>query len=188
LDRLIFGLLLATAAVFGVAMLLPEPLTGHGIEHPQLPSMFTGGPSEYRTGAALWVGWGFGALQILLFGALMAFGARRRSVPMGMALPLVLAVTLYLLTFTAMVVVYSVGVGGSDRSLFLGLPPATAVLAYGLWPLGGSFTLLFVFGFRRWVLSDRELARYEQLLAGRRQSGLEDDPNADGAPARGAER
>ncbi len=52
-------------------------------------------------------------------------------------------------------------------AFILAFPIPSAILLYVLWPLMGLFTLCFVIGFRRWVLSDDDLAAFERLAAKR---------------------
>ena len=49
----------------------------------------------------------------------------------------------------------------------LAFPIPSPILLYVLWPLMGLFTLCFVIGFRRWVLSDDDLEAFERLAAER---------------------
>lgn len=184
LDQAVFGIILVMAAIIGFAMLIPEPPNGYGVPHPEFPSMLYGGPSEHHEGI-LWVGWAFGVVQLLLYGALMAFGARKGDslrgfgarkggTLRGLGRPLIFCMAVQLATLTWVLLAYRGFMSETTHSLVLALPAPTAVLIYVLWPLTVLFNLLFVFGFRRWVLTDEDFAAYERLVAATRHRRLRD--------------
>jgi hypothetical protein len=182
LDKALLAILLAMLAVIGVAFLIPEEPGGQGITHPEFTTMQRGGPGPERHERILWVGWFFGFLQMLLCVGLMAFGARKAGLLRGAGGPLLGCAALQITIWTCLVLAYRGFMHGGGRALFLALPAPTAVLMYGLWPVAIVFTLCFVIGFKRWVLSDEDLAAFERLVTERRRRMT---GSLDGAPPGG---
>ena len=166
--KLLFVLVLALGGLLVVALLSPEPTGSQGLPHPELGSMLSGGSGAERHGPILWLGWAFGAVQIAFFGALLALAVDRRGTSHGAGRLLAWGTTVYLLAWTALVWVYGGGMGDPEPSLWLGLPPSTALMIFVLWPAPLSFVGLFVFGFRRWVLTDEDRETFAQLVEQRR--------------------
>lgn len=170
LDKALFGITLAIATVVGIAMLVPEAPEGHGVTHPEFPSMLSGGSGPARHGpVVLWLGWAFVVLQTLSFAVLMAFGVQKGKQLRGLGKPLLYCTTAHLVALTWIVLSYQRYTGETTHSLFLGFPAPTALLLYVLWPLTMVFSFCFVIGFKRWVLSEEDLAEFERLLAKRRR-------------------
>jgi len=147
IDRLLFAILLALAALLGAAMLVPEGEAGSG---PQ--------------GTLLALGWGYGALAILLFVTLIAFGARQKGRLRGLGPRLIAGTVAYLAAWTWLILAYRAYAQSAAPRLVLGLPIPTAIVLWVMWILPLFFSALFVLGFGRWVLSAADLARYRQLL------------------------
>ena len=102
--------------------------------------------------------------MILCFSALVHFGALRGQgrEPLGWLLKL--ATLLYLGVWSWVIVAYHAWLGATSPELILALPKPTAILVYVFWPVSMLYVALFVLGFRRWVLTDEEEARYEELV------------------------
>lgn len=185
LDKAVFGIILAIGAVVGLALFVPEAPNGHGVIHSEFPSMLAGGSAQRHEGI-LWVGWAFGILQLFLYGTLMAFGSRKGATLRGLGRPLIYGTAIQIATLTAVVLTYRATMGESTPSSVLAFPTSTAVFIYVLWPLTVLFNLLFVFGFQRWVLTDSDLAQYEQLVAAashrRRAKEVSGAPRAPATP------
>ena len=165
LDKVIFGLVLAMLVVLCAAMLAGGATTAGAVPHPGYPSMLHGGDGSQRNGPVLWHGLVFGVLLTALFGTLMAFGARKGGSFRGLTLPMAVIVAVHIVVYTWLVLAYRSYLTGDDGGIFLAFPAPSALLVYGIWPLMSLFTLCFVVGFRRWVLTDGDCAEYERLLA-----------------------
>ena len=74
LVTFLFATALAMCLVVGIALLIPEAPGEHGFVHPDYPSMQQAPPSAERHAAVLWLGWGFGVLQIIFYMGMMALG------------------------------------------------------------------------------------------------------------------
>ncbi|MCZ6778463.1 MAG: hypothetical protein O7F16_05785 [Acidobacteria bacterium] len=187
LDKIIFGLVVAMLVVLCAAMLSGGATSVGAVPHPDYPSMLHGGDGSQRNGPVLWHGLVFGILLTTLFGVLMAFGARKGGSFRGLALPLGLSIAVHIAVFTWLVLAYRSYLAGDDGGIFLAFPAPSALLIYGIWPLLGLFTLCFVVGFKRWILTDDDYAEYERLLAEKTSRKTHqtraEDTNAPGGPA-----
>ena len=164
LDKILFGIVLAMTAVLGLAMLVPEVPDGHGLTHPEFPSMLQGGPGAERHAHILWLGWAFGVLQVFLYTALMAFGVRKDGQLRGIGRPLLACAAVHIAVWSWLVLAYRGYMSEATHSLVFAFPLPTALLLYALWPLTVLFNLCFVIGFKRWVLTDEDFAQYQRLL------------------------
>ncbi|MCZ6696403.1 MAG: hypothetical protein O7A63_07685 [Acidobacteria bacterium] len=167
LDRVPLALTLLMLVVIGFAAFVPEIPGVYGSPHPDFPGMLRGGPGPERHDGILWIGWLFGLLQIALFVTLMIIGARRGGRPSGATVPLVFCGAIQAAVWTSIVLTYRGAMQDGAGAFILAFPIPSAILLYVLWPLMGLFTLCFVVGFRRWVLSDEDLAAFERLVAAR---------------------
>ena len=167
LDRVPLVLTLLMLMVIGIATLVPESPGVYGSPHPDFPGMLHGGPGPERHDGILWIGWMFGLLQIALFVTLMIIGARRAGRPRGATAPLLLCGVIQAAVWTSIVLTYRGSIQDGAGPFILAFPIPSAILLYVLWPLMGLFTLCFVIGFKRWVLSDEDLAAFERLAAER---------------------
>ena len=163
LDKVLFGIVLAMWGVVLAAMLLPDLQSG-GVVHPEFPSMRHGSSGSEQHAATLWLGWVFGTLTILYVGTSIAFGGRQRERLRGLGRPVLYALAVYLGVWTSLVITYRLYLGEEAHSLFLAFPAPTALMLYVLFPVSVVFNLYFVFGLKRWVLSDEDFAAYQRLL------------------------
>ena len=165
--RLLFAAILVMCAAVAVTVVMPESPDSRGTQHPDFATMRHGAEDGTRDGPALLAGWLLGTATILVFVALIAFGGQQRGRLRGLGGPLVAGTVLCLALWTWVVVAYA-GPAGEAPRLYLALPASSAVVLFLLWPLTTVFIWYFVLGFRRWVLTDEDLARYERLLAAKR--------------------
>lgn len=163
----LFAMVLAMCLVVGVALLIPETRGGHGFAHPEHPGMFQVPSGEIRHGDVLWLGWAFGILQIAFYVGLMALGARKGNDLRGLGQPLLWGALAYAVTWTILFLTYNDYLTDPAPELFLGLPIPTAIFLYVFYPLPLLFVVLFISGYKRWVLTDTDLLEYRALLASR---------------------
>jgi hypothetical protein len=95
----------------------------------------------------------------------MAFGTRRGAPRQASARWLVVGLCAFLAAWTVLVLAYRTYMLEGPVRLFLGFPLPTAIMLYVLFPASLIFTVAYVAGFRRWVLSEDDEASYERLLA-----------------------
>jgi hypothetical protein len=165
LPSLAFAAAVGIAAILFAVFSLPEPPQSHGDTHPKFASMEYGGPATDRPPFVLWLGWGFGVLEIAFFVAMIALGASRRGSLRGLGLPLIVAGVAYAAVWTALVLAYRVYASGDESAIFLGFPAPTAWMLFAIWPLPMIFVLFYTVGFERWVATPQDLVEIEERLA-----------------------
>lgn len=166
---LLLGVLALLVLSLAIAWVMPEPEGVGGSRHPEYSTMQQGGSGAARHGSILGVGWAFGALSIVIFVLIIVFACRRPD-QFRQAAPYFLASFLiYLAVFTWLVVAYSQHMDEPTARLYLGFPLSTAIMLYLFFPVSIAFNVLFVVGFRRWVLIEEDEARFEHLLELRRE-------------------
>jgi len=160
------------------SMLAPEPAAARGIDHPVHSNMRHGGSGEARHAGPLWLNWGFGVLSILVIATLIAIGASKGGSLRGLGPWLWLTTIACVLAWTYVVLTYRSYMSETSHSLFLALPPPSALMLYALLPATALLTLFYVIGFKRWILTDEDLATYESLLADRKRREENSEPLA----------
>ncbi len=103
--------------------------------------------------AEQWFAFGVLALLILIGTASVGFGDSKPRVGLTLAGYLLLMVGL----LGAIAYLHPLS---DDSDLWLGLPPATAVLAYAFWPLQAIVGILYIREFSRTILPEDRLARF----------------------------
>ena len=161
--------MLALCVLVGALMLVPDRPDYHGITHPNFPSLLQGGPGAERHARVMGLGWAFGTLQLVFFACLIAFGAKKKHGLRGLGKPLIFGLALNTTVWTLCVLTYRIYLTEPTHMLLLGLPLSTAIMAYGMWLAPTTYTFLFVFGFKRWHLSDQDLAAYDRLIESKQQ-------------------
>ena len=180
LDKVLFAIILAMAALIGFLLTVPEAPGGHGFQHPDFSTMWHG--SE-RHGALLWVGWAFGVLFYMFAFTLAALGARQRDRLRGVGPRLFFGFVGCVAVWTFLIFVYRDYSNEVEHNLFLTLPAPTAVMLFGLFPSALVFSLSFSIGFKRWVYSDEDAAAYERVLRDRRQRQAAAEPGDRSTPS-----
>ena len=158
------------------SMLAPEPAAARGVDHPVHSSMKHGGSGEARHAGVLWLNWGFGVLSIIVFATLIAIGARKGLSLRGLGPWLWLTTIACVLALTFVVLSYRSYMSETSHSLFLALPPPSAVMLYMLLPAAALLTLLYVIGFKKWILTEEDFETYESLLADRQRREKKSEP------------
>ncbi len=169
LDKALFALVLALCALVGALMFVPDRPDYHGITHPDFPSMLQGGPGAERHALVMGLGWAFGVLQLVFFACLIAFGARKKQGLRGLGKPLLFGLAAHTAVWTLCVLAYRLYLTEPTHALVLGLPISTAIMMYGMWFTPVIYTFLFVFGFKRWYLTDQDLATFDRLMESKRR-------------------
>lgn len=163
-DRILFVVFLALGAlVAALIFAVPESPHESGSVHPRYPSMSYGGDSERHTGVRGWA-YGFGTLSIVSFAVCIAFCVRRRGTLRGLGPHLVWTTLVFLALWTLLVAADAGALGSEVRRPFLLFPLASSIMVYVLYPASALYSLLFVAGFRRWVLSDDDYRAYRTLV------------------------
>jgi hypothetical protein len=172
IERILFALLLALWAVVLVTMLIPEVAGARGVVHPEIESIQQGGSGIERHGYALPLYWAFGVAVISTFVALIAFGARKGKEIKRLVWALLLGGSAFVITWTWLILVYRGYMTETSHALIFGFPVPTAVMIFVVYPISMIFNLLFVIGFKHWVLSDEAAEAYERMVAEKRLGQL----------------
>ncbi len=164
LELLLFGAVLALLALslylaWGVGEL--EGVGGYA--HEEFAGMRVGGSGVERHGSTHWLGWAFGVLTLVVFSLLLAFGARRGGSLRGIAKPLLAGFLLNAAVLTWLMVSYAGYAEDPSGTWFLGFPLSSAITLYLFYPVTVIFSAYFVIGFRRWVLTEEDERRYEEI-------------------------
>lgn len=180
LDLILFALLLAMCGVLGAAFLIEEvpsrtaqaengdneiEYLGHGYEHPRHPTMLVGGDGAARQSNIIWLGWAFGALQIIFFVVCLAMGASRMGKPGPYTVPLTIGCVLFVAVFTALVLSHREYASQTTHVLVLNQPAPTAWMVYGLWGFPLFFLFLFTLTFDKWFVTAEDLERFDEIMA-----------------------
>lgn len=148
----------------GIAWVVPPAPGVGGGPHPDFSTLSRGGPGAARHASLLPVGWAFGALSILNFVLLIAFAVRRSDHLQRIGSYLVAGFLIYLGVFTWLMAAYARQMDEPAGILYLGFPLPTAIMLYILFPISTIFNILFVVGFRSWVLTEEDEARYLKIV------------------------
>ncbi len=171
-EKTLFTLVLALGAV--VLAIALWGTDSHPTAHPEFATMTQGGSGLARhDDLTLTLGWLFGTVILLTFGALMAFGARRRvggqDTLDGLGRYLLGGIAAHWVVWTGLVLAYRAYLHDPSARLFFAFPAPTAIMLYLMLPVPLVFVAFFVLGFRRWVLTAEEQAAYERLLAAKQE-------------------
>ena len=161
ISYVLFGLLVAMGLVLGYLLLfVPETAVGHGVVHPDFPSMLQGGDGAVRHASVLTGGAALGVLMILFMVGLLVFGANR-SGKVGMEEAVLIGGTVvFVLCFLAVVITYQPYAEAGGGELTMAFPLPTAWMMYGVWVAPVVFIALYMFRFDPWIMSDEETARF----------------------------
>jgi hypothetical protein len=173
--RFVFAITLGIAALLIGAANWTAPPQTQSAPHPAFAGMQQSGADAAPDNAKLWIGWSFGALQIALFAAVIALGARSRRGLRGLGLPLIATSFIYLAVWSALVLSYRGQASAEVPTFFLGFPAPTAWMLFALWPCPLIFAAFYVFGFDRWIATPEDIAELEQKLESVRTHANEAD-------------
>lgn len=170
-----FGLSLALLAVVAGAWFVgpPEDAPASAIAHPTIEHMTAGGPGEAKHAKVFSLGVAFGVLEILLFSVCLALGASRKGRVGRIGIAIAIGAALHVISFLAIVISYRAYLNGHE-TLYLGLPAPTAFMMYGIWWVPMYFILLYIIAFDRYVFSDADLQKFNEILDRRdRREGID---------------
>lgn len=108
-----------------------------------------------------WLAFGIASWAVLMLSVAVGFSAG----PSGAPRRILLSVAVMFALYSAMVVASALLEDPTGEPvLWMGLPRATAVLVYGIWPLGVLPAVLYLVEFSRSVLPADRLAHFRQTL------------------------
>ena len=160
----VLALLLIIAICLVLIVVGTEPAATTGSVHGQFPAMRIGGDGASRY---LPVGMLTLILQsaaIGLYGLLLYLGVNERHRSRLCRVWIVAGSAASMLIWWAIVASYTEFLDTGTTRMFLGFPVATAFAVFGLWLSGFALVLGYVFGFRSFIFTSDDEARYNELV------------------------
>jgi hypothetical protein len=167
----VLALLLIIAACLVLIVVGPEPAGTTGSVHALFPAMRVGGDGASRY---LPIGMLTLILQsaaIVLFGVLLYLGVNERHRSRLCRAWIVAGSVASMLIWWAILASYTEFLETGTTEMFLGFPVATAFTVFGLWLSGFVLVLGYVFGFRSFIFTSDDEARYDELIEKVRREG-----------------
>lgn len=170
LECLIFAVVLALAGVLLLIGLIEAPPNAAGAAHDTVAAMLAGGDGAARLEAIGGFAFAFNSL-LLLFAILLCV----LSVSTGKRTPaflgwMAVAYAVNMLVWQQMYFQHQAFLETGVTGWFLGFPTATAWQVYGIWFAGVVLVAIYSAGFRRYILSEDDERRFEELLKESRDS------------------
>lgn len=163
-------LLLIALWVVGVALAL-TPGSAPGSTHPVFGPMDASALPQANEQTWL-LGLIFGLLIIAVFVAMLGFGVGVHD-PGPFRLWLIVGGLLYAGTFVFLMFTFRDYEAG--KRPFLGaFPLPTTLVLFGLWPAPIFFAVLYVAGFKRWIMTPEDSERFQELVANTKNSRQEE--------------
>ena len=158
-------LLLGILALLLLLLVTGSPAGDTGLPHSTISGMSVGGDGLARLGG---MGWALVLIQILallLIHALIALGVSSRHRDRQFWLLLGIGCAISLGIWWAIYSSYIDYLESGTTVHILGFPLATTLMLFGVF-LGGSYLCgLYIWGFRRYILTDEDEQAYESLRA-----------------------
>ncbi len=164
LPWLILIMLLACCAILTIVFCLGRTPGGDGFTHPEYSTMRQGGDGVERLKGVHVFGWLFGILQFGLFTAFIAMGANKQGRLTALKKPILIGFLLNVLVFCVMMAVYFKYTRDGSSALFGSLPWPTALMMYGVWPIQLIFLFIYIWGFDRWIFTDKDMEKFRQIV------------------------
>ncbi|MCP5431886.1 MAG: hypothetical protein H6923_01315 [Alphaproteobacteria bacterium] len=161
----VMGLLVAMAAAFALVIATPEPMGASGAVHPGIAGMRVGGDGAARYAPIAAPAIALQALTFVLVGALVAIAppARRRTPAFWASLALSVLAALFV--WWRMNATYARFLETGETRYLLGFPEPTFWAIFGVWGAGLLLVLVYVVGFRRFVLPPEDERAFAELVA-----------------------
>ena len=160
----LLALLLIIAICLVLIVVGPEPAGTTGSVHEQFPAMRIGGDGASRylpVGMLVFI---LQSAAIVLFGLLLYLGVNERRRSRLCRVWIVAGSAASMLIWWAIVASYTEFLDTGTTKMFLGFPVATAFTVFGLWLSGFVLVLGYVFGFRSFIFTPEDEARYDELI------------------------
>lgn len=166
--NIIFVTLLFFLAVIIALFIGDPPALVTGQPHPEYKTMLKGGESIHASTSTNALGYLFGLCSTFLLCLFMTLGAHRYG-RLGTIKPwLIFGTVLYLGVYTLTYLSDAAYVDQNHQAFFMGWPLPTAWMIYAMWFAPVVFVALYVFGFRDWILTEEDEARFTEILTQRR--------------------
>jgi len=166
-DGLFIGLLLVLLGLLVVliaAWVGPEVKYATGIRHPDYPSILIGVHHIDQLPFTRWLGFAFGIGVILIFSLVLLIGNRKAGQITSIKRILLVAMGLYFIIYTIMVVCNWSYMNEEATSPFLSLPPPTAWMIFGMWFCPMIITYMYITRFEEYIISEEEERAFFDFL------------------------
>ena len=164
LECVIFAVVLAMAAVLLLIGLIEAPPNAAGVAHDTVAAMQAGGDGAGRLETIGGLAFAFQSL-VLLFAILLCVlsvsPTRRTPAFLGW---MAFTYAVNMLVWQQMYFGHQAFLETGETGWFLGFPTATAWQVYGVWFAGIVMIAVYSAGFRRYILSEDDERRFEELL------------------------
>lgn len=168
MDRIlvyaIFTVVLAMAAMLLLIGFTEAPANAAGMAHEEVTAMLAGGDGAARLEAIGGFAFAFNSL-LLLFAILLcvlSVSPGKRTLVFFVWMAVAYAVNM--LVWQQMYFQHQAFLETGVTGWFLGFPTATAWQVYGIWFAGIVLIAIYSAGFRRYILSEDDERRFEELL------------------------
>jgi hypothetical protein len=165
LIHVIGGLLAAIFCLIVLLLTSDSPEGATGMPHPEFPGMNIGGEGLARLAGMGWVMASIQVLTLLLIYSLIALGVPERLRTVGFWWLNGVGCALSLVIWAAMYLSYLSWLETGSVAVWLGFPLPTTLMLFGVFLAGSYLCGLYVWGFRRFILTEEDEAAYEALRA-----------------------
>ncbi len=162
--RILFAVLLSILAVIIVAAISPETPQATGIPHPEFKGMFVAPNNIDQAPHTRWLGYLYGITIILLFGTFLIIGNRKKGKVTSIGKWIGVAIVIYLIVFTLMVVSHWSYSDNDGGPFALMMPAPTAWMIYGVWFVPLIITIAYIFKFEEAIISDLEIEDFHKFI------------------------
>ncbi len=145
---------------------------GHGIMHDTYPTMLIGGPGKERSEPIFFLASLFGIFVFLFIIAAILYGMRTQSPERNASKWLLYCGVVVVFIFSGVLYSYWGYLHNTDLVLFGSLPISTAWVLYGIWFSPALFSLVYIFGFQRFIWNQNDEERFQALLKKKNKTDL----------------
>ena len=160
----LFLILLLALGFTIVVLVTPEPANGHGIAHLQFTGMKQVGDALGAARPVLIPGLALGVLMYLLVATLIYLSVPERKRSRPFLLSVLAALLVALLAWISLTTAYQDYLSENELTLILGFPVPTILMLLAVWLAPLCFALIFVAGFRHWIYTEEDEARFNSLM------------------------
>jgi len=146
----------------------PQVPAATGIPHPEFGENILIGPNNIdQEPHTRWLGYLYGLGILGIFWSFLTIGTRKNGKKTVMVKWISICFVLYILVYTMMTVSHW-SYSDQDLSDFvMSMPAPTAWMIYGMWFIPIIITIAFVVFFEKAVISDEEIASFEEYIQSR---------------------
>jgi hypothetical protein len=175
--HLILVLLLVVSALLAWIVFSVEPPMTTGAAHPEFAGMRIGGDGSARLSTIGNLGYWMQVAILALVILFIAAGVQKQRRTIGFWGPIIAVGLMYQWVWWKIWQGYLYFLQTGETSYTLGFTTPSAWMVFGVWTCGFFLMLIYVVGFRKFIFSKEDEAKYEQLLEDVKQGKL--DPGGD---------